>query len=410
MAFSVDYGDVQGLVRFGFVRMTEACYFLLSIKNAPATRAWLKTAPVTTGVEKRPPPATALQIAFTRQGLKTLSVPHKVMEGFSAEFLCGMNGDENRSRRLCDTGANAPCCWKWGSNGNVPHAVVMLFAEPGKLEAWKRFIRGEFWKAAFEEIECLSTSDMGGVEPFGFIDGISQPDIDWEQTRRVPINGVQLTYGNIVCLGEFLLGYSNEYGKYTDRPLLDPQDPGSDELLPAEDQHGKKDLGLNGTYVVMRQLQQDVRGFWQFLDKVTGADRDAPYMLAKAFIGRSFVDGAPLVSLRKAPTPARGSSGDESKRNLDIQRHQFSYDSDVTATSCPFGAHIRRGNPRNPDILGNSQGLFSKLIHLLGFGNTDIHADLIASTRFHRLLRRGREYGGKLSPEESLQPAPPTAS
>ena len=32
--------------------------------------------------------------------------------------------------------------------------------------------------------------------------------------------------------------------------------------------------------------------------------------------------------------------------------------------------------------------------------------DLIASTRFHRLLRRGRKYGTPLSPESALQPAP----
>jgi deferrochelatase/peroxidase EfeB len=33
--------------------------------------------------------------------------------------------------------------------------------------------------------------------------------------------------------------------------------------------------------------------------------------------------------------------------------------------------------------------------------------DLIASARFHRVLRRGREYGSKLPPEEALQPAGP---
>jgi deferrochelatase/peroxidase EfeB len=32
---------------------------------------------------------------------------------------------------------------------------------------------------------------------------------------------------------------------------------------------------------------------------------------------------------------------------------------------------------------------------------------MIASTRFHRILRRGREYGPKLTPEEALQPGPP---
>jgi deferrochelatase/peroxidase EfeB len=46
------------------------------------------------------------------------------------------------------------------------------------------------------------------------------------------------------------------------------------------------------------------------------------------------------------------------------------------------------------------------LVRTLGFGNKDLRADLVASTRFHRLLRRGREYGKKLSPEEALQPAP----
>src|SRR5260370_33612388 len=106
---------------------------------------------------------------------------------------------------------------------------------------------------------------MKGVEPFGFIDGISQPGIDWEQTRKVSINCDQLGYGNVVCLGEFLLGYSNEYRRYTDRPLLQPQDPGSEELLPADDQPEKKDLGLNGTDLVMRRIRQTVRGFRQFV-------------------------------------------------------------------------------------------------------------------------------------------------
>jgi deferrochelatase/peroxidase EfeB len=35
-----------------------------------------------------------------------------------------------------------------------------------------------------------------------------------------------------------------------------------------------------------------------------------------------------------------------------------------------------------------------------------MQADLIASTRFHRLLRRGREYGDAISPEQALEPAP----
>jgi deferrochelatase/peroxidase EfeB len=406
MPSSLDYADVQGLVRFGYGQMTEACYFLLNIKNAPAARKWIRNARITTAVETKPPPRTALQVAFTYKGLEKLQVPENVIAGFSAEFISGLVGEENRSRRLGDTGANSSKGWRWGGSGNVPHAVVMLFAEPELLEGWKHSIKGELWNAGFEEIACLPTSDMDGVEPFGFIDGISQPDLDWEQTRKVSVNCEQLTYGNLVCLGEFLLGYSNEYGRYTDRPLLNLQEPGSEELLEAEDQPGKKDLGLNGTYVVMRQLQQDVRGFWQFLDKAAGSNREARRKLAEALVGRGLSDGAPLVPLSKIPIPGVGSRGGGAKRKLDIERNQFTYELDVDATRCPFGAHIRRGNPRNADTPGDPKGLISRLIHLLGFGNKSTRDDLIASARFHRLLRRGREYGEKLSPEEALQPAP----
>ena len=408
MPSSVDYGDVQGLVRFGFGRMTEACYWLVRIKDAASAREWLRKAQpnVTTAEEKEPQPQTALQIAFTCEGLEALQVPDRVIAGFSLEFKSGMAGEENRSRRLGDTGANSPERWRWGGHGNVPHAVVMLFAEPGLLEGWRQSIQDHSWNAAFDEIACLPTTDMGGVEPFGFIDGISQPEIDWEQTRKVSSNSDQLKYGNVVCLGEFLLGYSNEYGRFTDRPLLDPQDRGSEELLPAADQAGKKDFGLNGTFVVMRQLEQDVRGFWKFLDKASGSDRDARYKLAGAFVGRAYSDGAPLVPLSQTPIPGVGSVGNDAKRKQDIERNQFTYDSDVDGSRCPFGAHVRRGNPRNADIPGDPKGLISHLIPLLGFGNKNVRDDLISPTRFHRLLRRGREYGKKLSPDEALQPAP----
>ncbi len=401
MASSVDFGDIQGLVRFGYPRMTEACYLLGKAKNASAVRAWLTNAPITSAVKLQQPPKTALQIAFTREGLEALGVPKNVIAGFSAEFISGGAADENRCRRLGDTGANSPSNWQWGAAGRVPHAVVMLFAEPGLLNAWKQSIKGEFWNAAFEEIACLPTSDMDGREPFGFIDGISQPEIDWEQNRKVFINGNEREYSNTVCLGEFLLGYRNEYGRYTDRPLLDPQERAGSELPFAEDQPGKKDLGRNGTYVVMRQLAQDVRGFWQFLDKATNSNPEELRKLGGYMVGRTLTDGSPLVPLSHEAIPGIGKERDGITQNL------FTYDSDVEGTRCPYGAHIRRANPRNADIPGAPKGLISTLIRTLGFGNKNIRDDLIASVRFHRILRRGREYGPKLTPEEALQPAPP---
>lgn len=396
----VDYGDVQGLVRFGYARMTDACYFLVNVRQSAAARQWMAAAPITTAVTLSPPPKTALQVALTRQGLEALRVPQNVISGFSAEFIAGMASDENRSRLLGDIDANSPAKWRWGNASAVPHAAVMLFAEPGLLDSWKHSIKGQSWSTAFEEIECLPTSDMEGREPFGFIDGISQPEIDWDQTRKVPINGYERKYGNLVSLGEFLLGYRNEYGRYTNRPLLDPNDPAGSVLPFAEDQPGKKDLGRNGTYLVMRQLAQDVRGFWQFLDRATNSNPEERYKLGSLMVGRAFADGSPLVPCSQEAIP-----GVTDKPN-GTQQNQFTYDLDVDGTRCPFGAHIRRANPRNPDIPGHPQGLISTLIRILGFGNRNIRDDLIASTRFHRLLRRGREYGRKVTPEEAFLPAP----
>jgi deferrochelatase/peroxidase EfeB len=394
-----DYSDVQGLVRFGHARMTEACYFLVNVKSVASVRTWLANAPVTTAAALDPQPKTALQIAFTRQGLEALRVQQQLIAGFSTEFIAGMASDENRCRRLGDVAANSPAGWRWGSESAIPHAVVMLFAEPGLLDSWKASIQGQSWNEAFEEIECLSTSDMGGREPFGFIDGISQPEIDWDQTREVPINGYERKYGNLVSLGEFLLGYRNEYGRYTDRPLLDAQSPASSDIPFAEDHPEKKDLGRNGTYLVMRQLAQDVRGFWQFLDRTSDSNPEERYRLGSLMVGRAIADGSPLVPLGRETIPGVGN------QHNGIRQNQFTYDSDPDGTRCPYGAHIRRANPRNPDIPGDPNGLISTLVRTLGFGNKNLRDDLIASTRFHRILRRGREYGHKVTPEQALQSA-----
>ena len=68
----VDYSDVQGLVRFGFGKMTEAIYALMRIRNTSAARAWLRGATITSAVAMNPPPSTALQVAFTADEMTRL--------------------------------------------------------------------------------------------------------------------------------------------------------------------------------------------------------------------------------------------------------------------------------------------------------------------------------------------------
>ncbi len=188
------------------------------VKNADAAKAWLRTAPVTTAIEQKPPPKTALNIAFTAPGLRALGVPESIVAGFSHEFRGGM-AQQSRARQLGDVGQNAPATWIWGSGGREPHAAMMFFAEHGQLDPFIQRTRNQSWSEGFAEITSLGTSNLDGDEPFGFADGISQPQIDWEQQLERPCN--QLEYTNLVALGEFLLGYPNEYGKVTDRPLLE---------------------------------------------------------------------------------------------------------------------------------------------------------------------------------------------
>jgi len=392
----VEYRDVQGLVRFGYAKMKEASYVHLRVKDVAAARAWLRNAPIASAVVMTPAPSTAMQVAFTAAGLEAVGVPPLVLARFSQEFRTGMT-EENRSRRLGDVGSNAPSQWEWGYGTSVPHLMVMFFAEPGRLHAFMQTSKGNAWNAAFEEQRWLGTADLDGVEPFGFTDGISQPQIDWERQRNV--TRPQLDYTNVVALGEFLLGYPNEYDKYTDRPLIDADSAGAGGLLAAEDAPEKKDIGRNGTYLVMRQLRQDVRSFWQFVNRQAGGNSVEADKLGAALVGRTRA-GDPLVPMQEQAIPGIGPDPEE------IRQNQFTFAKDPMGAGCPFGAHVRRENPRNTDFPGRPTGL-AKLITMLGFGPRGFRDDLMSAVRFHRILRRGREYGPELLPENALAPAPP---
>jgi len=376
---SIDFADIQGIVRFGYKYMTEASYVLLEIQDAGAARVWLGSAPISSARVQKPAPATALQVAFTAAGLQALGVPAAVVSGFSNEFVSGIAGEDSRSRRLGDVGANAPASWRWGSPGRTPHLVAMFFAQPGGLGPWMGTLCDRTWGSAFRVIDILATTDLHGKEPFGFTDGISEPELDWEFRR--PFVADQLTYTNTIALGECLLGFKNEYGKYTDRPLVE-----AGELPVAEDDTNKRDLGRNGTYLVMRHLEQDVRGFWQFLDRAVGSVASERDKLAETMVGRT-LDGDPLV-------PAKS-------------KNEFTFDEDENGLRCPFGAHVRRANPRTADYPAGVRPGLDKLLNQLALQPRKFRDDLVASTRFHRILRRGREYGPGLSREDALLPAPP---
>ena len=394
-----EYHDIQAILRSGFGAL-DGSFLLLRIADRVKARAWLAAVTGAAGVPRLPYQITnaadlkshqahALQAAFTAQGLRNLGVPDDLVLAFSREFCIGEVTPEaereGRPQRLGDIGTNAPSVWEWGSASNVPDVLLLLYAETGELATFKQAVIADL-TPAFDVVRTLDTTAVPGDErprrePFGFIDGISQPEVDWEG-RRTAGTRDDIDYGNLIAAGEFLLGYVNEYGFYTQRPLLDPRrDP--ENLLPqADDAPDRRDLGRNGTYLVLRQLAQDVPGFWRFVSAQSPDDHGVG--LAEAMVGRRLRTGDPLAA--ESSNAIRGVDPKDAQ-------NRFTFDSDPDGLACPFGAHIRRANPRNGDMPGGKKGIVSWLLHTLGLIHGAPRSDALSSSRFHRIIRRGRPYG-----------------
>ena len=395
-----DAADTQALLKTGFDSL-YCSYVLLRIADGNRARAWLRTqaSKVTRfdqiGGGQRL--TRALQIAFTAAGLGKLGLDPAVLEQFSPEFTVGLADDPSRSRRLGDLGQNDPSNWLWGRGDSEPHVLLMLFDEGDRIRTLAEGVRSNALAAGFASGIILDSGDMGDREPFGFHDGASQPTIDWKG-HRAPGSESDMDFHNLIATGEFLLGYPNEYGLYTDRPLLPTQQPGAAALPPAEDEPGLRDLGRNGTYLVFRQLDQDVRGFWRWVQREAGGGDGPALALAEAMVGRH-IDGEPFAALGRQDV-----SGTANKPGY--PRNDFTYARDRAGTVCPIGAHIRRANPRTGDYPTGRTGLIKRLLTMFGLTGT-AEDDRIASTRFHRILRRGREYGTELDRHEALKPEAP---
>lgn len=388
-----DAEDIQALVRTGFGKLDGACYLMLRIADAGPARLWLRAQTVASvGDLSRRILEHVIQVAFTAAGLRALGVADEVLSGFAPEYLEGMAGDPSRSRRLGDIGENEPSGWDWGVDGREPHVVLLLFAAADDIGAFAEKTCAAALAAGFSLVEMLPTAVLDDREPFGFADGLSQPTIDWDD-RRTPNTSADMDFHNIVAPGEVLLGYRNEYNLFTGRPLLHASAAGAERLPDAADDAGQRDLGRNGSYLVFRQLDQDVREFWRWAQQAAGTD--GAVGLAEAMVGRR-MSGAPFSALGTREIP-----GVE-----DRALNGFTYSLDPDGIVCPIGNHIRRANPRTGDYPGGRAGVIAKIIAALGLSGT-AEADVIASSRFHRLLRRGRRFGARFESVDALRPNSP---
>ena len=389
----LEEAEIQGLVLSGYKHLEDAMYVFLRIaEDSPqatdAARQWLgKLLPRITDARERPTQeraadTVAVNLAVTWRGLRALGLDDSVLNRFPLAFKEGVAPGtlegilpeklEHRSRILGDTGDSAPEWWKWGGSEKRVDLLVMVFGKKEKVARHADWLIRTFEDSGAGSLVARQDAQFlhgPGADPkatfehFGFRDGLSDPIIEGSWRARRYDTSVHL-----MKPGEFLLGYPSADGTVTpgipvetclDRQSLLPPIPRTAVAL--GDIQGN-DFGRNGTYLVCRQLAQDVAGFRRFVGRAAGSTHRDPgaEAVGARIVGR-WRDGTPIGVDPRDPTHPS---------------NEFGFASDPYGFGCPIGAHVRRANPR--DSLG-----------------ADPIAGLQSANR-HRLLRRGRPYGPPL--------------
>jgi deferrochelatase/peroxidase EfeB len=367
-------------------------------------------------------------LAVAPGALGKAGLPPDALETFPVAFLDGMTGP-GRSRILGDDLNDPDDPWWWGAAG-TPDAALLIYgrsdAAVGALAAKIRTLAAGAGTRIVHEIPLTTVPDTV-LEPFGFLDGVSQPVI--RGTYRGLRNPDPI---HLVEPGEFILGYPDNRGNLPPGPLMNPLDD-PDNRLPIRDDDGQdgsfganivnapREIARNGSFLVIRQLEQDHDRFWAYCEGEAARLHDrlpAPYRITKDFIGAKLVgrwpDGSSLVrnpyeprsretlthdtlrpasrtagrhpAVEAAPTvtrePSHRSGQTEVVDHRDAKGHATEPDyadndflfgtEDPQGLRCPYGAHIRRANPRDSLAPGSQ--------------------DQVDISNRHRIIRVGRGY------------------
>jgi len=388
-AWRVQPGDdeqVQGLVVSGFGHLPVGQALLL--RQTSPGGGWLvalnRVAPITNATMRT---SRAASLAFTSKGLAMLGLDDAVLSRFDIPFQQGMQTQERR-RRLGDLDPRmiAAGGLRWcgapepSETAKEVHALLLLYgSDLASVSAWS----DEIIAALGPQVDCVYRlpldlhCDESGVsrEHFGFVDGLSQPiptgapfvGRDGQSMTKDPWHGIES--------GDVLLGYTNAYGDPAPGPYV-PDDPDGRRagLVQGTAPEGYLDLGLNGSYLVVRELQQDVPGFWNDMDRCAAVANAAASSetsitaewLAERVIGRDLGRGDLLSPSAKAGASSTNATG--------------FFEADRYGDGCPLGAHVRRANPRD--------GLA---------GAPEFTLPVLGAANNHRLLRRGRKFGSKIA-------------
>ena len=363
--------EIPTLIFGGRSHLPHAIAFVIEFSpgDRKARQKWLRTlAPeITYGHDRS---SRAHVVAFTAEGLQKLGLGTDCLASFPTAFQAGMTSP-GRSKALGDVDGSEPGKWDWGGDNHSCDAILILYAETAVVLNELMAERLEELKTANCRPVCeiaLTPLVQGRVtEPFGFTDGVSQPVL-----RGTPRASQRRHQGHEIAAGEFVLGYDTTSGHRRISPLVAGVDDPSGILpsSPSGPATSFRDLGRNGTFLVVRQLEQDVDGFDTHLREAAEelADQGAlpkslplqerQDLVAAKMVGR-WKNGSSLVRHPNRPGQSRD--------------NDFLFVAeDPLGLACPLGAHIRRANPRDSLMPGT--------------------IDPLAITAGHRLLRVGRAY------------------
>ena len=425
---------IQSLVFGGLGFMPFGCCLVLDLpEDRAAAKAWLAEIMPRIAFDdgRRLGASAVLTLSLGARGLERLGLPPSGLETFPFAFLDGMTAG-HRTPILGDTGENAPEHWRWGRT--APDVALLVYGvtaedrdalEEDVLRIGRDHGAGTPHRIALKEVTKNKS------EPFGFVDGVSQPVIRGTYKGLREPDPIHL-----VEPGEFILGYPDNRGTPAPGPTLSALDD-PENMLPLASRvdgfdrnvvESARDIGFNGSYLVIRELEQDVAAFEEYCGSEATRLSDSlppPYHVDAEFIGAKIVgrwkDGSSLVRnpyesrtsfrdklavrLRAQGEEARGamqiSGANEDQRSRSVptagqtavdataaRQHDrpagdntFLFGAeDPEGIRCPFGAHVRRANPRD------SQDPNS--------------ADQIAISNRHRIMRVGRLY----DPGENARP------
>jgi deferrochelatase/peroxidase EfeB len=344
----VPLDDVQGMILRSY-GMDCATFFLLRMQDRAGARRSLGSLPVTAGTPWQDKPNFCVNVGLTFQGLASLGVPPASLNSFPQEFAAGAFS------RCAEVGDSGPCSaenWDYALGQPGLDALVLLFAQsPEVRDAQTALLRESLISSgAWSEIAVLPGDVLpGSVAHFGYRDGFSQPTVDCGVENPVPDKQP------VAPAGEFLLGYPSQFDQFS-------------YPVPVPDE-----LGLNGSFMVLRILEQDCAAFDALLsqsEQSYGIDKE---LLAAKMVGR-WRNGTPLsVSPSTDSTvPPLATSDFNQYDYVPSDANTDAFD-DHRGGRCPIGSHMRRANPRGSMVAG-------------GGGSK------------HRIVRRGIPYGPPYDP------------